>query len=243
MTTIHSSLASLRSPNSSQVRRGLLPVILDKILGARKAAKRAMAAATDIGEKQSLDGRQLALKITANSVYGFTGNSKGTLPCLYVAAAVTTYGKQAILFSKGIVESEWPTSKVIYIDTDSLFVRDTNCKTVAESMECGLAQSKRVTELFMAQSPHNRRVLAFEKVNCPFLGLCPKRYASLYWTKTDDPDMIYERGVETVRRDVPLLVAELMSAVFFLILRCGDIEAACEIVRLVSSAPAVASTL
>jgi hypothetical protein len=34
----------------------------------------------------------------------------------------------------------------------------------------------------MAESAHNRRVLAFEKVNCPFLGLCPKKYASLYWS-------------------------------------------------------------
>jgi len=66
------------------------------------------AAATDLGEKASLDGRQLALKITANSVYGFTGNPKGTLPCLYVAAAVTTYGKRAILYSKEVVEREWP---------------------------------------------------------------------------------------------------------------------------------------
>jgi len=29
-----------------------------------------------------LDGRQLALKISANSVYGFTGAVVGQLPCL-----------------------------------------------------------------------------------------------------------------------------------------------------------------
>ena len=31
---------------------------------------------------QVLDGRQLALKISANSVYGFTGAQVGKLPCL-----------------------------------------------------------------------------------------------------------------------------------------------------------------
>jgi DNA polymerase elongation subunit (family B) len=218
-----------------EVRRGLLPAILDQILTARRVAKKALAAATDLGERSSLDGRQLALKVTANSVYGFTGAAQSTLPCLYVAASVTTYGKEAILFSKETVEREWPGCSVIYIDTDSLFVRNPACKTVAAAIACGLAQSKRVTELFNARSTHNRLVLAFEKVNCPFLGMAPKRYASLYWTRVEDPDMVYERGVETVRRDVPLLVSETMAAAFFLILWCGDVEAACEVIRLVVS--------
>ena len=32
-----------------------------------------------------LDGRQLALKISANSVYGFTGATVGKLPCLEIS--------------------------------------------------------------------------------------------------------------------------------------------------------------
>ena len=32
-----------------------------------------------------LDGRQLALKISANSVYGFTGAQVGKLPCLQIS--------------------------------------------------------------------------------------------------------------------------------------------------------------
>ena len=34
---------------------------------------------------QVLDGRQLALKISANSVYGFTGAQVGKLPCLPIS--------------------------------------------------------------------------------------------------------------------------------------------------------------
>jgi DNA polymerase elongation subunit (family B) len=34
---------------------------------------------------QVLDGRQLALKISANSVYGFTGAQVGKLPCLEIS--------------------------------------------------------------------------------------------------------------------------------------------------------------
>lgn len=48
-------------------------MILEELISARKQAKRELAAATDPFEKAVLDGRQLALKISANSVYGFTG--------------------------------------------------------------------------------------------------------------------------------------------------------------------------
>jgi len=39
----------------------------------------------DVFRKQVLDGRQLALKMSANSVYGFTGAQVGKLPCLEIS--------------------------------------------------------------------------------------------------------------------------------------------------------------
>ena len=47
--------------------------ILEDLLAARKRAKADMKKATDPMEKAVQNGRQLALKISANSVYGFTG--------------------------------------------------------------------------------------------------------------------------------------------------------------------------
>ena len=54
-------------------KKGILPIILEELIGARKQAKRELKAATDPFVRGVLDGRQLALKISANSVYGFTG--------------------------------------------------------------------------------------------------------------------------------------------------------------------------
>lgn len=54
-------------------KKGILPMILEELISARKRAKNELAKATDPFEKAVLDGRQLALKISANSVYGFTG--------------------------------------------------------------------------------------------------------------------------------------------------------------------------
>ena len=59
------------------IKKGILPIILHELLSARKKAKQELAKATDPFERAVLDGRQLALKISANSVYGFTGAQVG----------------------------------------------------------------------------------------------------------------------------------------------------------------------
>lgn len=73
--------------------------------------------------KNVLEGRQLALKISANSVYGFTGALVGQLPCLEISSSVTAYGRDMIDQARNTVELLFPGSKVIYGDTDSVMVR------------------------------------------------------------------------------------------------------------------------
>lgn len=55
------------------------------MLNARKKAKDDLKKETDQFKRMVLDGRQLALKISANSVYGFTGAQVGKLPCLEIS--------------------------------------------------------------------------------------------------------------------------------------------------------------
>ena len=114
----------------STVKKGILPQILDELLNARKRAKKDMAAATDPMEKAVQNGRQLALKISANSVYGFTGATVGQLPCLPIASSVTSYGRNLLLETKKFVESTYTiangyehNAEVIYGDT-GMFLRD-----------------------------------------------------------------------------------------------------------------------
>ena len=53
-------------------------------------AKADLKKETDPFKKKVLDGRQLALKISANSVYGFTGAQVGKLPCLEISQVTRT---------------------------------------------------------------------------------------------------------------------------------------------------------
>lgn len=85
------------------VKKGILPLILEELITARKKAKQELAKATDPFEKAVLDGRQLALKISANSVYGFTGAQVGQLPCLAISSSTTAFGRVMIERTRELV--------------------------------------------------------------------------------------------------------------------------------------------
>ncbi|KAB5556432.1 hypothetical protein DKX38_007341 [Salix brachista] len=91
----------------SNLQKGILPEILEELLTARKRAKADLKKAKDPFEKAVLDGRQLALKISANSVYGFTGATVAQLPCLEISSSVTSYGRQMIEHTKKLVEDKF----------------------------------------------------------------------------------------------------------------------------------------
>ena len=113
----------------SSVQKGLLPQILQELLGARKRAKADLKKATDPFERAVLDGRQLALKVSANSVYGFTGATVGKMCCLAISSSTTGYGRQMIETTKTVVEGHYTKANgyeedchVVYGDTDSVMV-------------------------------------------------------------------------------------------------------------------------
>ena len=192
--------------------KGVLPMILDELLAARKRAKRDMAAATDPFVVAVQNGRQLALKISANSVYGFTGATVGMLPCLPISSSVTAYGRTMIADTKRAVEERFTVARgypsnaiVVYGDTDSVMVKF-GVPDVASAMALGLEASREVSKLFPPPVK-----LEFEKVYFPFLLMNKKRYAGLYWSKPEKWDKMDTKGIETARRDNCALVRSVID--------------------------------
>ena len=101
----------------AQGTESLLPAILTDLKAFRKKAKKLMAAAEGTPMEAIYNGQQLAYKISMNSIYGFTGASKGMLPCVAIASTVTMRGRQMIEETKNYVEENFPGAKVRYGDS------------------------------------------------------------------------------------------------------------------------------
>ncbi|EPQ56433.1 hypothetical protein GLOTRDRAFT_120926 [Gloeophyllum trabeum ATCC 11539] len=213
-------------------RKGLLPSVLEDLISARKRAKADLKKETDPFKRAVLDGRQLALKISANSVYGFTGATVGKLPCLPISSSVTAYGRQMIEKTKQEVEAEYSIAngrshdaKVIYGDTDSVMVKF-GPSDLKEVMALGSEAADFVTSKFIKPIK-----LEFEKVYFPYLLISKKRYAGLYWTRPEKYDKMDSKGIETVRRDNCRLVSTVIETCLHKMLIDRDVKGAEEYVK------------
>lgn len=214
------------------LQKGILPEILEELISARKRAKADLKEAKDPLEKAVLDGRQLALKISANSVYGFTGATIGQLPCLEISSSVTSYGRQMIEQTKKFVEDKFTTlggyeynAEVIYGDTDSVMVQF-GVPDVEAAMTLGKEAADYISGTFIKPIK-----LEFEKVYFPYLLINKKRYAGLVWTNPQKFDKMDTKGIETVRRDNCLLVKNLVTESLHKILIDRDVPGAAEYVK------------
>uniref|UniRef100_R7WF67 DNA polymerase n=1 Tax=Aegilops tauschii TaxID=37682 RepID=R7WF67_AEGTA len=196
-----------------ELQKGILPEILEELLAARKRAK-------------------ADLKISANSVYGFTGATVGQLPCLEISSSVTSYGRQMIEHTKKLVEDKFTTlggyehnAEVIYGDTDSVMVQF-GASTVEDAMKLGREAAEYISGTFIKPIK-----LEFEKVYFPYLLISKKRYAGLYWTNPEKFDKMDTKGIETVRRDNCLLVKNLVTECLHKILVDRDVPGAVQYVK------------
>ena len=71
-------------------------------------------------QKSQLNIRQLALKLTANSMYGCLGFSYSRFFAKHLAALVTSKGREILLNTKDLIQKM--NLDVIYGDTDSVMV-------------------------------------------------------------------------------------------------------------------------
>jgi len=106
------------------------------------------------------------LKVSANSVYGFTGATVGQLPCLPIASSVTSYGRQLLEKTKAFVEEKFTTAngykndaQVVYGDTDSVMVKF-GTATVKETFPLALEAAEKCSAIFPKPIE-----LEFEKVS------------------------------------------------------------------------------
>jgi DNA polymerase I len=157
-----------------------------------------------------LDERQRAVKILANATYGYMGWVQARWYCRECAEAVTAWGRQLI---KGVIEKASQLGlKVIYGDTDSLFVTHDpeKIKALIGFVEQNLGFDIKVDKVYV-------RV---------FFSEAKKRYAGLL-----EDGRIDIVGFEAVRGDWADIAKEVQEGVVEILLKKGSVEEAVEYVR------------
>lgn len=210
---------------NSTRHKGILPRILEELHTARKGAKMKVTEYTKLSKETSLtpdeckrylalakvfDGRQLALKVSANSIYGACGaTDTGKFPDLAISATVTLQGREAMKEKKRILPEHFPGIDVIYGDTDSVMV------TFADAFDpqtCGIrgAEASDFVTKHFAKKGYPEMILEYEKCYFPYLLEGKKRYAGLKYDPDGSCKGIDCKGIETERRDTLPFVKDIM---------------------------------
>jgi DNA polymerase elongation subunit (family B) len=107
--------------------KAILPSILEELLAARKATRKLAEQESDPFMANVLDKRQLAYKVTANSLYGQCGAKTSSFYEVDVAASTTATGRKLLTYAKRMVEevygdAECQTSKYGIVHTRAEYV-------------------------------------------------------------------------------------------------------------------------
>lgn len=221
---------------TAEKRQGILPEILDQLLTQRKKTKKQMKQHDEHSMEYAVcNGRQLALKVCANSVYGFTGASKGFLPDKRIASSVTRAGRGMANESKFMCEDKYKEYgvKVVYGDTDSIFVhlpkKICSGKTREEIIQRANTLAEEMANMCnKAFLPPND--LEFEKVYYPLLLKGKKRYAGYKFEPGLQPKLDV-KGFECVRRDFAPIVSKTQKKIFTLLCQENNVNAAVQFAR------------
>nr|4AHC_A Chain A, DNA POLYMERASE [Pyrococcus furiosus]4AHC_B Chain B, DNA POLYMERASE [Pyrococcus furiosus]4AIL_C Chain C, DNA POLYMERASE [Pyrococcus furiosus] len=198
---------------------GFIPSLLGHLLEERQKIKTKMKETQDPIEKILLDYRQKAIKLLANSFYGYYGYAKARWYCKECAESVTAWGRKYIELVWKELEEKFGF-KVLYIDTDGLHATIPG----GESEEI------------------KKKALEFVKyINSKLPGLLELEYEGFYkrgffvtkkrYAVIDEEGKVITRGLEIVRRDWSEIAKETQARVLETILKHGDVEEAVRIVK------------
>lgn len=223
--------------------KAIMPSILEELLTARKTTRKLIPQQTDDFMKRVLDQRQLAYKITANSLYGQCGSRTSTFYDKDVAASTTASGRLHLLYAKRVIEEIYGNkecmtlnygmvrtkSSVICGDTDSVFFA-LNLETMEgekiegkKSLEITIELAQQVGELAskFLKKPHD---LEYEKTFFPFCLLAKKKYDGMLYETDVNKGKRKSMGNVSKRRDNAPVVKDVFGEVCNILMKEQNLE-------------------
>ncbi|CAB3373058.1 Hypothetical predicted protein [Cloeon dipterum] len=194
-------LACLTSAQSAAA--GVLPTEIKKLVDSRRSVKGILAkGVSKPEERMQLNIRQMALKLTANSMYGCLGFSNSRFYAKHLAALVTAKGRDILMNTKSLVEKMG--LDVVYGDTDSIMI-NTRSTSFDEVQKLGFKVKAEVNKMY------RQLELDVDGIFKYLLLLKKKKYAALTIARLPDGKFKTEqelKGLDIVRRDwAPMAVS------------------------------------
>jgi DNA polymerase elongation subunit (family B) len=230
--------------------KAIMPAILQELLKARKDTRKLIPQTQDEFMKNVLDKRQLAYKVTANSLYGQLGAKTSTFYEPDIAASTTATGRLLLTFAKKVVEECYADTNVdtkygfvntkaeyVYGDTDSVFFKfnltdkETGEKILGEKaleLSIEIAQEACHNVSKVLKQPHD---FEYEKTFMPFCLLSKKRYVSIKYELDPKKGKRNEMGIVLKRRDNAPIVKDVYGGVIDILMKEKNIQKAIDYVN------------
>jgi DNA polymerase elongation subunit (family B) len=216
----------------------IMPAILKKFLKARKDTRKLIPKQTDEFMKQVLDKRQLAYKVTANSLYGGCGAKTSSFYEKDIAACTTSMGRKLLTYGKRIIEECYADrvcqtkkhglvmtkAEYIYGDTDSVFYTF-NLHTMdgvpikgKDALEITIELANEVGDISakFLKGPHD---FEYEKTFMPFCLLSKKRYVGMLYETDINKCKRKEMGIVLKRRDNAPIVKDVYGGIIDILMK------------------------
>jgi DNA polymerase I len=199
--------------------KGFIPEILSELIQRRIGIKGKLKEEQNPEKKRLLDTEQYALKILANSMYGYYAFPRARWYSRDCAETIAALGRKYI--HKTIEEAKKFGFEVIYGDTDSVYIKEPNETDKKKIMEHANSFLKKINDELPGEME-----LEFEGFYPRGIFVTKKRYALL-----DEKGNLIVKGLETRRRDWANVAKETQNKVLNAILHDKDPDKAAEIVK------------
>lgn len=204
---------------SSDVQQGVLPRLISTLVARRRQVKSLMKDRNAPVSKQlQWNIKQLALKLTANSMYGCLGFEGSRFYARPLAALTTYKGREILTATKELAESLG--LDVIYGDTDSVMI-NTNALQYEEARRIGVDFKRAVNERYRLLEIDIDAV--FERM----LLLQKKKYAAIK-VEEDGKKTTEIKGLDMKRREYSALSKNVSTYVLEQILSGENTETVVE---------------
>ncbi|GLB06643.1 DNA-directed DNA polymerase alpha catalytic subunit pol1 [Aspergillus tubingensis] len=204
-------------PTSDQ-EQGILPKLIATLVGRRREVKKLMKDKRATPEQLALwDTKQLAFKLTANSMYGCLGYTQSRFYARPLAMLTTFKGREILRSTKELAESK--QLRVIYGDTDSVMI-NTNMDTISDALKVGDEFKKSVNERYRLLE------IDIDNVFRRLLLHAKKKYAAINMTEVDGKyvDKLEVKGLDMKRREYCSLSKEVSQKLLNEVLSGEDQE-------------------